>query len=71
MMRKTSKTGRYVPICVSVTPGRHGELRRLAKHHDTSVSAIVNAALDDLLATRGQAAVKERLDSAPLRKPWP
>lgn len=68
-MRKTTKAGHYIPICVSVTPGRHGELRRLARSHDTSVSAIVNAAIDDLLAAKRQPGVKERLDSAPLRNP--
>ncbi len=68
-MRKTTKAGRYIPICVSVTPGRHGELRRLARHHDTSVSAIVNAALDDLLASKAQPDLKDRLNDAPLRKP--
>ena len=68
-MRKTTRAGRYIPVCVSVTPGRHGELRRLAKHHDTSVSAVVNAALDSLFAVKGRPDVKERLDSAPLRNP--
>ena len=68
-MRKTIKAGRYIPVCVSVTPGRHGELRRLAKRHDTSVSAVVNAALDSLIAAKEQSGVRQRLDSAPLRNP--
>jgi hypothetical protein len=67
-MRKT-KAGRFVPICVSITPVRHGELRRLARRHDTSVSAIVNTALDDLLASQKHREVVERLHNAPLRAP--
>jgi hypothetical protein len=59
----------HVPMCVSVTPTRHGELRRLAERHDTSVSAIVNVALDDLLECKQQASMKRRLSDAPLRKP--
>lgn len=68
-MRKGAESSGFVPICVSVTPARRGELRDLAKLHDTSVSAIVNAALDDLLAVQEDEDVKGRLDGAPLRRP--
>lgn len=68
-MRRGADSGGFVPICVSVTPNRRGELRRLAKRHDTSVSAIVNAALDDLLAVQKDEDVRDRLNSAPIRRP--
>jgi hypothetical protein len=66
-MRKLAKAATFLPICVSVTASRHGHLRQLAVRHDTSVSAIVNAALDDLLAVQNKASVRKRLSDAPLR----
>jgi hypothetical protein len=70
-MRKTTKAKGFIPICVSVTPARHGQLRKLAGARDTSVSAIVNAALDDLLALGDKPAIRKRLERAPLRSRLP
>jgi predicted transcriptional regulator len=64
---RMAKGANFTPICVSVTPERHERLRRLARQHDTSVSAIVNAALDDLFASQRRPDIKERLKKAPLR----
>jgi hypothetical protein len=64
---RRAKAANFIPICISVTPARHDRLRRLAQRHDISVSAVVNAALDDLFSAQQRPDVKERLTNAPLR----
>ena len=65
-MRKRA-ANRFIPLSISVTPERHDALRDLATHCDTSVSAIVNTALDDLLADAQKRKVQDRLSERPLR----
>jgi hypothetical protein len=65
-MRKPGR-GQYVPMSVSVTMSRHEHLRRLASQCDTSVSAIINASLDDFFSVNDDAVLRKRLSEMPLR----
>ncbi len=54
---KTVKTGPKVPLTVRVEPTRLEQLRTLAESQDTTVSALVDSAIDTILGTHGESAV--------------